>query len=105
MKKKAAVIRSIFEYYLSGASLGKVVVLFVKGILSPTGNFTWTRAAVDKFLANKKYLLSDTAKIMMAVAPQQLPDCIFFVNTRHCRQNLCLTIVMRRFCFFLLELH
>lgn len=58
MKKKAAVIRSIFEYYLSGASLGKVVdVLFVKGILSPTGNSTWTRVVVDKLLANEKYLL------------------------------------------------
>ncbi len=58
MKKKAAVIRSAFEYYLSGAILGKVVdVLFAKGILSPTGNSQWTRAAVDQLLTNKKYLL------------------------------------------------
>ena len=56
-EEKADVIRSIFEYYLAGASLGKVVdMLFVKGIPSPTGNPKWTRAAVDKLLANKKYI-------------------------------------------------
>ena len=31
-------------------------MLFAKGILSPTGNPKWTRAAVDKLLANKKYI-------------------------------------------------
>ena len=56
-EEKAAVVRSIFEYYLAGASLGKIVdMLFAKGILSPTGNPKWTRAAVDKLLANKKYV-------------------------------------------------
>lgn len=50
-------VRSIFEYYLAGASLGKIVdMLFVKGVSSPTGKSKWTRAAVDKFLANKKYI-------------------------------------------------
>ena len=45
------------EYYLAGASLGKIVdMLFVKGILSPTGNLKWTRASVDKLLSNKKYV-------------------------------------------------
>ncbi len=35
-EEKADVIRSIFEYYLAGASLGKIVdILFVKGIHSP----------------------------------------------------------------------
>ena len=54
---KADVVRSIFEYYLAGASLGKIVdILLTKGILSPTGNRKWTRAAVDKLLANKKYV-------------------------------------------------
>ncbi len=53
----ANVVRSIFEYYLAGASLGKIVdMLFTKGIPSPTGNPKWTRAAVDKLLANKKYV-------------------------------------------------
>ena len=50
-------VRSLFEYYLAGASLGKIVdMLFAKGIASPTGNTKWTRAAVDKLLANKKYI-------------------------------------------------
>ena len=56
-EEKANVIRSIFEYYLTGASLGKIVdMLFAKNIPSPTGNPKWTRAAVDKLLANKKYI-------------------------------------------------
>lgn len=56
-EEKAAVVRSIFEYYLAGASLGKIVdMLFTKGIPSPTENPKWTRAAVDKLLANKKYI-------------------------------------------------
>ena len=56
-EERADVVRSIFEYYLAGASLGKIVdMLFGKGIPSPTGNLKWTRAAVDKLLANKKYI-------------------------------------------------
>ncbi len=36
--EKAEVVRSIFAYYLAGASLGKVVdMLFAKGISSPAG--------------------------------------------------------------------
>lgn len=54
---KTDVVRSIFEYYLAGASLGKIVdMLFAKGIPSPTGNSKWTRATVDKLLTNKKYI-------------------------------------------------
>ncbi len=56
-EEKADVVRSIFEYYLAGASLGKIVdMLFAKCIPSPTGNSKWTRAAVDKLLSNKKYV-------------------------------------------------
>ena len=56
-KEKADVVRSIFEYYFAGASLGKIVdMLFTKGIPSPTARPKWTRAAVDKLLANKKYV-------------------------------------------------
>ncbi len=56
-EERADTVRSIFEYYLAGASLGKIVdMLFVKGIPSPTGNLKWTRAAVDKLLTNKKYI-------------------------------------------------
>ena len=56
-EERAGTVRSIFEYYLAGASLGRIVdMLFAKGILSPAGNPKWTRAAVDKLLANKKYI-------------------------------------------------
>lgn len=56
-EEKAEVVRSIFEYYLAGASLGKIVdMLHAKGILSPSGNPKWGRAAVDKLLSNAKYI-------------------------------------------------
>ncbi len=55
--ERAEVVRSIFAYYLAGASLGKVVdILFERGIPSPTGKSKWTRAAVDKLLDNAKYI-------------------------------------------------
>ena len=56
-EEKAEVVRSIFEYYLAGASLGKVVeMLKAKGIPSPSGNSKWARATVDKLLSNAKYI-------------------------------------------------
>ena len=56
-KEKAGVVRSIFEYYLAGASLGKVIeMLKDKEISSSSGNPKWARAAVDKLLSNAKYI-------------------------------------------------
>ena len=56
-EEKAEAVRSIFEYYLAGASLGKIVyMLHAKGIPSPSGNPKWGRAAVDKLLSNAKYI-------------------------------------------------
>ena len=56
-QEKAEVIRMIFDYYLSGASLGKVAdMLSDKRIPSPTGKERWTRAAIDKLLSNAKYI-------------------------------------------------
>ena len=56
-ESKAAVVRMIFDYYLAGASLGKVVdLLFEREVSSPTGNEKWTRAAIDKLLSNAKYI-------------------------------------------------
>lgn len=53
-EEKENVVCSIFDAYLAGASLGKIVdMLFAKGILSPTGKTKWTRAAVDKLLTKK----------------------------------------------------
>ncbi len=54
---KADVVRSIFEYYLAGSSLGKIMdMLHAKGLPSPSGNPKWSRAAVDKLLPNAKYI-------------------------------------------------
>ena len=54
-QEKAEVVRMIFNYYLSGASLGKVAdMLSEKKIPSPTGKERWTRAAIDKLLSNAK---------------------------------------------------
>lgn len=51
-ENEAETVRMIFDYYLAGASLGKVVdMLFKKQILSPTGKAKWTRAAVDHLLS------------------------------------------------------
>ena len=56
-QEKAEVIRMIFDYYLSGASLGKVVdMLSEKRIPSPTGKERWTLGAIDKLLSNTKYI-------------------------------------------------
>ncbi len=56
-EEKADVVRSIFGYYLAGASLGKIVdMLHVKGIPSPSGNLKWGRATIDKLLSNAKYI-------------------------------------------------
>ena len=55
-KSEADVVCMIFDYYMAGASLGKVVdMLYAKHILSPTGKAKWTRAAVDHLLSNGKY--------------------------------------------------
>lgn len=54
---EAVIVRMIFDYYLAGASLGKVVDMFsAKQIPSPTGKARWTRAAVDHILSNGKYI-------------------------------------------------
>lgn len=54
-ENQADVVHMIFDYYLSGASLGKVVnKLQLKGIISPTGKANWTRATIDKILSNPK---------------------------------------------------
>lgn len=56
-EEKADAVCSIFEDYLVGASLGKIVDMFgAKGILSPSDNLKWTRAAVNKLLSNANYI-------------------------------------------------
>ena len=56
-ENEANVVQMIFDYYLAGASLGKVVdMLYKKQIPSPTGKVKWTRSAVDHLLSNSKYI-------------------------------------------------
>lgn len=56
-KSEANVVCMIFDFYMAGASLGKVVdMLHAKQIPSPTGKAKWTRAAVDHLLPNGKYI-------------------------------------------------
>lgn len=59
---EAKVVCWIFEYYLAGDSLGKIVARLEKqGILSPTGKPRWNRDAIDKLLSNEKY----TGQVML----------------------------------------
>ena len=56
-ENEAETVRMIFDYYLAGASLRKVVdLLYAKQVPSPTGKERWTRAAVDHILSNSKYI-------------------------------------------------
>ena len=67
-QEKVEVVRMIFDYYLSGTSFGKVAdILFERRIPSPTGKGHWTRAAIDKLLANAKDILIVGTEIYMDV--------------------------------------
>lgn len=56
-KDEADVISMIFDFYIAGASLRKIVdMLYAKQISSPTGKPRWTRASVDHLLSNGKYV-------------------------------------------------
>lgn len=53
---EAVVVRWIFEHYLRGDSLGKIVAgLEQKDIPSPTGRSKWNREAIGKLPSNEKY--------------------------------------------------
>ena len=56
-RSEADIVCVIFDYYMGGASLGRVVdMLQAKQVPSPTGKAKWTRAAVDHLLSNNKYI-------------------------------------------------
>ena len=59
-KDEANIVSMIFDFYMAGASLGKVVdMLHSKQISSPTGKLKWTRATVITFfLMANMWLLS-----------------------------------------------
>ena len=88
-EENANVVRSIFEYYLAGASLGKIVdMLFVKGVSSPTGKSKWTRAAVDKLLANKKYIPIIGMKVYLDTQFEKDHRCnVDYDKARHPRKS------------------
>ncbi len=53
---EAAVVRWIFDRYLSGDSLGKIAAgLEEQGISSPAGKTRWNREAINKLISNEKY--------------------------------------------------
>lgn len=54
---EADIIKMIFQRYLAGDSLGKIVaMLSERHITSPSGKDVWSRVSIDKLLSNKKYL-------------------------------------------------
>ena len=53
---EAKVVCWIFEQYLAGNSLGKIVAGLEKQCIpSPTGRPKWNQEAIDKLLSNEKY--------------------------------------------------
>ena len=56
-QEQADVVKQIYNSYLQGKSLGGIAEqLSSDGISSPSGNETWSRAAIDDILSNKKYI-------------------------------------------------
>lgn len=75
-ENEAETVRMIFDYYLAGASLGKVVdMLYAKQIPSPTGKTKWTRAAVDHLLSNSKYIAIVGLESYMSVQFEKSARC------------------------------
>jgi len=55
-KEEAAVVRSIFEMYLSGESLvGIIGILEARNVKTATGKDKWSKNTLDKLLSNEKY--------------------------------------------------
>jgi hypothetical protein len=63
-------------------------MLFAKGILSPTGNPKWTKAAVDKLLANKKYIPIVGVSVYMDAQFEKEQRCnVNYNKARHPRKS------------------
>lgn len=75
-ENEAEVVQMIFDYYLAGASLGKVVdLLYAKQVPSPTGKEKWTRAAIDHLLSNSKYIAIVGLESYMSVQFEKSDRC------------------------------
>ncbi len=54
---KANIVRSIYQQYLSGMSLGRIAdFLFEQQIPSPKGKDRWTQPVLSNILSNQKYI-------------------------------------------------
>lgn len=75
-ENEAETVHMIFDFYLAGASLGKVVdMLYIKQIPSPTGKVKWTRAAIDHLLSNSKYIAIIGLESYMNVQHEKATRC------------------------------
>lgn len=55
--KEAQIVLFIFDRYLAGDSLGKIVdALAIEKVLSPSGKDKWSRKVVNELLSNEKYV-------------------------------------------------
>ena len=55
--EKANIVRTIYQQYLSGMSLGRIAdFLFEQHILSPKGKSRWTQPVLSNILSNQKYI-------------------------------------------------
>ena len=55
--EKANIVRTIYQQYLSGMSLGGIAdFLFEHGIPSPQGKAHWTQPVLSNLLSNQKYI-------------------------------------------------
>lgn len=81
-EKEARVVRLIFERYLAGDSLGKIVAaLAEKRLPSPSGKVKWSCKVVESLLSNEKYIgqvllqktiVQDGLQVRNNIAPRYL---------------------------------
>ena len=56
-KEQAVVVRKIFNWYLGGLSVGKIIKELEKqNIKSPTGKYKWNKHSIEVMLSNEKYI-------------------------------------------------
>lgn len=88
-KSEAENVALIFNFYMAGASLGKVVdMLYAKQIPSPTGKAKWTRAAVDHLLSNGKYAAIIGLKKFLDVQFERRHAVTLIMTRRACREKV-----------------
>ena len=88
-KSEAENVALIFNFYMAGACLGKVVdMLYAKQIPSPTGKAKWTRAAVDHLLSNGKYAAIIGLKKFLDVQFEKAARCNIDYDKEGCREKV-----------------